>query len=602
MLERKNLWLALLLVFTLIISGVQTPVFAAGLGNQGTITVIGTEETNPILPETSVSFGENETATQSLISAVGESNVEFTDTTYGKMLTGINGVKAEGTNFWAFYINGVSAQVGSDSYIVQNGDKLTFQLKDWTKPVENKVSLKVMDNKKNIVKELPEIEIIGHPNAFQLLQVALGVENVGYTDTQYGKMITSLNGIKAEGNNYWAFYINGEMASTGAEGYSLQSGNQISFQLESFQPDPGTGGNGDPSTNPNPPAGTVSAADLQHAVDSVSDYVLKSQVGEWEAIALKQAGKTIPANYLDSVKALVKERQGKFTRITDTERYVLGILAAGGDPTNVEGYNLVESIYNGNVTKQGLNGVAFALIALDSADFTVPNTAQWTREKLVNHLIERQNADGGWAWDESTTSDIDTTGMILTALAPYKNQAGVKEKVDSAIQYLISQYQNGKIDNSSTAAQVIIALSALGMDANDTQFTRGNSSLFQFFLSFQNADGGFDWQGGDTSDVFTTSLAFQAVVAYQLYSKGNGALYKMALAEQKPEVKTPQPETPQVEQPTVQTPATEDQTTSQKGHKLPNTASNMYNLLALGLFLLMLGSVLYMIQRKRKAL
>ncbi|MFJ5712910.1 DUF4430 domain-containing protein [Neobacillus sp. NPDC093127] len=600
--NRKNLAMVLLLVFALFTSGFQTPALAANQEKQGTITVIGTDAANPLLPETTVQFGESKTATQALVNAVGESNIEFTDTTYGKMLTAIKGEKAEGTHFWAFFINGVSAQVGADNYIVHNGDKLTFRLSDWTKTPESMVSLKVVDGDKKIVNNLPDIEVIGTPTAFQLLQVALGPEKVGFSESQYGKMITSINGLEAEGTNYWAFYIDGQMASVGADSYALKSGNQISFQLESWQDVPadgGAGGDGQPNPNPNSPAGTVSDADLQAAVDAVSQYVLKSQIGEWEAVALKQAGKTIPASYLEAVKALVKEREGKFTRITDTERYVLGILAAGGDPTNIEGYDLVQAIYNGNVTKQGLIGVSYALIALDSAEFSVPADALWTQDKLVNYLAERQNADGGWAWDESATSDIDTTAMIVTALAPYRNQAGIKEKVDASIEYLAAQYKAAKIDNSSTAAQVIIALSALGMDANASLFASDNSSLFQYFLSFQNADGGFDWQGGDVSDVFTTSQAFQALVAYQLFAQGKGSLYHLPLvAEQTPDVESPEAESPQVEEPSIEKEKPEE---TVKGHTLPNTAANMYNLLALGLFLMMAGSVIYMKQRKRKS-
>ncbi|WHY88357.1 DUF4430 domain-containing protein [Neobacillus novalis] len=600
--NKKNLAMVLLLVFALFTSGFQTPVLAANQEKQGTITVIGTDAANPLLPETTVQFGESETATQALVNAVGESNIEFTDTTYGKMLTAIKGEKAEGNHFWAFFINGVSAQVGADTYVVHNGDKLTFRLTDWTKTPETMVSLKVVDGDKKIVNNLSDIEVIGTPTAFQLLQVALGPEKVGFSETQYGKMITSINGLEAEGTNYWAFYIDGQMATTGADSYPLKPGNQISFQLESWQDVPEDGGDGQTNPNPNPPAGTVSEAALQAAIDAVSQYALNSQIGEWEAIALKQAGKTIPASYLEAVKGLVKEREGKFTRITDTERYVLGILAAGGDPANIEGYDLVQAIYNGNVTKQGLIGVSYALIALDSAEFSVPADALWTKDKLVNYLAEKQNADGGWAWDESSTSDIDTTAMIVTALAPYQNQAGVKEKVDASIEYLAAQYQAAKIDNSSTAAQVIIALSALGMDANASLFASDNSSLFQYFLSFQNADGGFDWQGGDVSDVFTTSQAFQALVAYQLFSQGKGSLYQLPLAaEQKPDVESPEVESPQVEEPILEAPVEGKGVETVKGHTLPNTAANMYNLLALGLFFMMAGSVFYMMQRKRKA-
>ena len=167
---------------------------------------------------------------------VGEENLEFTEFPFGKMLTGIFGVKpADGeTYFWNFLINGEGAQVGSDSYIVQNGDKLSFVYTDWTKPVDE-------------------------PG----------------TDTPVEEPVTG------------------------------------------------------------------AAVDIQKSLDAVTQYVLSNPLTEFDVLSLKQAGKTIPAQYLESVKQLVKEKQGKFSRITDTERYILGVLAAGGDPRNIEGYNLV---------------------------------------------------------------------------------------------------------------------------------------------------------------------------------------------------------------------------------------------------------------------
>ncbi|MEH7253678.1 DUF4430 domain-containing protein [Neobacillus niacini] len=490
--QKRKIWLVMVLVLTLLTYGVQVPALAAE-GNLASISVIGLDEANPLFAETSVAVGENETATELLIKAVGENNIEFTDTQFGKMLTGIYGLKpADGeTYFWNFLINGKSAQVGSDSYIVQNGDKISFRYTDWTKPMDE-----------------PEIE-------------------------------------------------------TPVE-------------------EPVTG----------------DVADFQTALDAVTQYVLSNPLTEFEVISLKQTGKTIPVQYLESVKQVMKEKQGKFSRITDTERYILGVLAAGGDPRNIEGYNLVEAVYNGNVTKQGLIGVSYALIALDSASFEIPDNALWTRDKLTAHLLERQNPDGGWAWDESATSDIDTTGMILASLVPYKDKAGIKEKVDLALQYLSAQYQNSKIDNSSTAAQVVIALSALGVDANGPLFTKDNSSLIKFLLTFQNSDGGFDWQGGDVSDVFSTQQGVQALVAYQLYKQGKGSLYNLPLIPQNPIIVNPEVQTPtqaQVQAPIVKQPAAQ---VNQVGYPIPNTATNIYNLIALGLLLLAVGSVYYLKQRK----
>jgi hypothetical protein len=361
--RKMNLWMVAILVIALLTSGFQAPAFAAEQGKQGTVTVIGTDATAPLLAETTVQLSDKETAAEVLENAVGKDNIEYTHTDYGDMLTGINGLKAVGTNYWAFYINGIAAQVGASSYLVQDGDKISFRYTDWMKPSANAVSIKVVDNTKKTTKNLSGVSIIGNPTALQLLQVSLGADQVGLTDTQYGKMITSINGLKAEGTNYWAFYVNGKMAPVGADSYKLQPGDQISFQFESWKAPSDNGNNGNNGNNGGQikPGHSVSSATVNQAITSVSGYIMKHEIGDWEAIALKRSGKKIPSIYLQNVEKLVQQNQGKFHKITDTERYILGILAAGGDPTKVEGYNLVKEVYNGNVTKQGLIGVAYCL-------------------------------------------------------------------------------------------------------------------------------------------------------------------------------------------------------------------------------------------------
>jgi LPXTG-motif cell wall-anchored protein len=596
--KQRNIWLVLLLVVSMLTSGFQATVLAAEQSPQSTVKVMGVDEGNPLQTETVVELTGSENATEALIKAVGEENVEFLDTAYGRMLNGIKGLKAEGTHFWAFYINGIMAPVGADAYQVMSGDKLSFRYTDWTKPAENTASLKVFDKADQTLNDSQAITFFDNPTAFDLLFVTLGADKVEYLDTQYGKMITSINGIAAEGTYFWAFYVNGQSATVGADSYQLKPGDEISFKYKSWEDAPVDDDN-DNGTTP-PAEGTVSETELNHSVEAATQYVLSHEITEWEAIALRGAGKTIPSNYLEKVKSIIKEKQGSFSRITDTERYVLGILAAGANPTNIEGYNLVDSIYNGNVTKQGLNGVAYALLALDSANFEIPATAKWTRESLVDYLLERQNADGGWAWDGSATSDIDTTGMVLTALAPYKNQSVVTAKVEVAVQFLTDQYNEAKIDNSSTAAQVIIALSALGIDSNGSLFTKDDSSLLQLLISFQNADGGFDWQGGDVSDVFSTQQGIQAVVAYQLFVQGKGSLYHIPVIAQEPETEDPVLENPETENPVTESPVEPTEQTNTNGHKLPNTATDSYNLLLAGMLLMLIGGIYFCIQTRRR--
>ncbi|KAA0550310.1 DUF4430 domain-containing protein [Bacillus sp. BGMRC 2118] len=620
--------LSFLLAFTLVFGVYQPLAFANDV--KETITILGSESSGASLNETEFVYQENMTAYDALVSIVGAENVELSDTSMGKMLTGINGLKAEDPFYWAFYIDGVAAPIGALEYKVQEGDDLSFHYVDWNVALGSPVSLKVEGNQdKGIITDNNYLSFIDNPTALDLLQVGLGNKIVETTDTEYGKMITSIDGLKAEGTYYWAFYVNGEMASVGAEGYELKPGDKVSFNYESWEsPGEDKEDEGSPTTPPTGELKPVSLEEVQNSVDSVTSYILANNLGEWEAISLRQAGKTIPASYLENIKKVIKEKQGKFNKATDTQRYTLGILAAGGNPLNIEGYNLIEAIYNGDLTKQGLNGVAYGLIALDSANFEVPQSAKWTREKLVNHLIENQNTDGGWSWDGSSTSDLDTTGMVLSALAHYNEQPNVKEPIENAVSYLSTQYKAGKINNSSTAAQIVIGLSALGIDsagasftmdqatANNvsTQATSNVDNLISYLLSFQNSDGGFDWQGGDTSDSFSTAQGVQGLVAYQLFLQGKGSLYNLQINGENPETDDgtlpgENPTSP-VEQPTspLEQPTTKDDTAGNKsntinetGKKLPNTATNSYTYLLAGVLLLFLGLVIHFVNRRNNA-
>ncbi|HLO11894.1 MAG TPA: DUF4430 domain-containing protein, partial [Pseudoneobacillus sp.] len=426
-----------------------------------------------------------------------------------------------------------------------------------------------------------------------LLQSVFG-EKVKYTESKYGKLITSIDGIEAKGSNYWAFYVNGQMGTVGADTYQLKAGDQISFQYESWENQGDESKEQQNQENTNTQGEVISAVKLQKAVDLASRYVLKNEVGEWEAIALRQAGKKLPENYLTEVTKQIISKKGRFSKITDYERYTLGILAAGGNPMNVAGYNLVEAIYNGNVEKQGLNGVFYGLIALDSANFEIPKSAKWSREKLVNNLLAKQNQDGGWSWDGGAKSDIDTTAMVLTALAPYKSDVKVNSLIDVAVKYLSQQYLTGKIDNSSTAAQVVIGLTSIGIEANNKLFINNGTSIIAYLLTYHNADGGFDWQGGNESDVFSTSQAFQAIVAFQLSQNGKGLLYNLPLTHttNKPVVDNNKGQNNTDKSKIIE---------NQEGKPLPNTATNTYNFLTFGLILMLLSAIFFMIEKRRKA-
>jgi hypothetical protein len=274
--------------------------------------------------------------------------------------------------------------------------------------------------------------------------------------------------------------------------------------------------------------------DVTSAIDTASNQLLStSDLSDWSAFALARAGKSLPASYLASVAQQLKEHQGSFRNITDYQRMALGVLAAGGDPTNIAGYNLVEKIYdNDRMTLQGTNGVIFALVALDSGNYPTPSNAKWNRDKLIDWLLAQQNTDGGWPLVTGDPSLVDLTSMALVALAPYQDQANVKKAADQAVAWLSSHQnengsftENGEI-NSESVAQAITGLTALGIDPTEARFTKTNGNLVTSLLGFQQKDGGFAHQAGLTSNAIATEQDLIALDAYQNFAQGEGSIYQ----------------------------------------------------------------------------
>jgi uncharacterized protein YjdB len=269
--------------------------------------------------------------------------------------------------------------------------------------------------------------------------------------------------------------------------------------------------------------------DVERAIEKTANYLIKDKgySSDWEVVGLLNAGKPIPKEYITDTAEIVKDyfdnvMKTKKERITEYERIALGIAAAGGEPRNIGGHDLIERVYNfedfegKDIYQQGLNGVIYGLLALDSKKFKIPHDAKYKREDLIKYIMEYQNIDGGWDLGKSGDySDVDITAMALAALAPYKNsetkynrydkdfsqiigQRTINDAIEAAVDWL-SRVQNDKggyislfdQDNSESISQAIIGLCANGVDPTSSRFTKNEYTLIAALLSFNNGDGTF---------------------------------------------------------------------------------------------------------------
>lgn len=282
-------------------------------------------------------------------------------------------------------------------------------------------------------------------------------------------------------------------------------------------------------------AGADGKVTVTGATYAAAEYILSSGVTyEWQAIALAQAGFKVPDSYVQALIQKVQAADGKFKDVLDYVRIVLAAKAVGADPANfagkgtAPGYNLVERIYNHDkISGQMLNYPVFALLALDSGSYTIPSNAKWSKSALLDEILSKQNADGGFAL-VSGASDPDMTAMTLTALAAHKTDPAVNTAGQKAVAWLASA-QNGKGgygDSSESVAQVIIGLTSFGIDPESAQFTKNNMNLVESLLSFRLESGAFAHTKGGTANAMATEQGLQALGAYNLYSGGGkGKLY-----------------------------------------------------------------------------
>ena len=267
--------------------------------------------------------------------------------------------------------------------------------------------------------------------------------------------------------------------------------------------------------------------------------------GEWAVIGLSRArllSDETAQSYEQTVEDYVKQAGSvrlHHAKSTENSRTILGLTAAGYDAANVAGVDLTAGLTDmAYLRAQGTNGPIWALIALDCHGYDIPQCAdgeeQVTREGLVAEILSYQCSDGGWALmgDES---DVDMTAMALTALAPYKDDVEVKAAVDAALAYLSDAQQDDGgfmgwgTANSESCAQVIVALTALGIDpAADSRFVKNGASPLDGLCAFACEGGGFCHSSEQAEpDGMATEQGFYALAAYDRFRQGMTSLFDM---------------------------------------------------------------------------
>ena len=288
---------------------------------------------------------------------------------------------------------------------------------------------------------------------------------------------------------------------------------------------------------------------LAYILSAVEDPNLGSTHGEWAVLAEARGKKSAPTWYslYASNIADYLEEHGSFSKRGTYTRVVLAFTALGQDASNLKLHGttydltakLLEKKADGNYyAAAGISTVsAFNLIALDSRPYASSNTE--IRDAIVDHLLSIQRETGAWSdRSDNSNNSVDATAMVLQALARYQSNAAVRAATDKALTWLSSVQTSTGFGSAEADAQVIVALSALGIDCmTDERFTKSGANVMKNLLRYAEANGSFvhDRSDDTTADnEMSTEQAAYALVAYWRFknrASGMRALYDMRDAE-----------------------------------------------------------------------
>jgi hypothetical protein len=192
-------------------------------------------------------------------------------------------------------------------------------------------------------------------------------------------------------------------------------------------------------------------------------------------------GEDFMATYIEDVKAQTVMKKGQLDDdyYTSYARIAIGYKAAGENPLNVEGYNIVEKLDDyDKIMEQGVIGSSYALIGAKVANYQLKNEKKYV-DFLVNEINEQL------LYEKKVWTDV--VAMAVEALSFYSDREDVATTIEHCINGLSKQqHKDGSYGNCESTAEVIIALTMAGIDPiTDDRFEKNGKNLGDGLMLFK---------------------------------------------------------------------------------------------------------------------
>lgn len=438
----------------------------------------------------------------------------------GLFLDSVNNYVTDSVNYseyWSFFMNDASADVGLSDYTVENGDAVLLSFGPYATD-----ALRV---------HLPDNEVLAGQKIHARVQaLVVGTQSifapVAGATLQFDDGQQTLDVIT---DAFGKASFTPDPASSAVTLYATKAGAVRSVTT------------------------TVLVFDVHTKTDSINSNeqrtmaeagvdLIKSDIGdngqifgnlsltEWGAMALGAAD-TSADRLVDAVRAYDPAVSGGANELS---RHILALVAIGDDPRNVNGVDYVDRLLKTKSDKQFgntafINDDIFAGLAL----LAVGEAGNSNDVNLVLRAAKAGiNQDGGVSYAASnTTSDVDTTAFFLQFVYAAK-QAGNTVPITRARQaalHFIRTQQNldggfgySALEHSNSASTAVVLAALQSASRNPNSFRRNKRTAYNYLAAVQKDSGVFAYSTSVNSSYDVLNTAY-AVIA--LFHKSLPVLY-----------------------------------------------------------------------------
>ncbi len=319
---------------------------------------------------------------------------------------------------------------------------------------------------------------------------------VGFTESEYGKYIYSLEELNPINGSFIAFYKNGAMSMVGVEQATYTNGDVFGFEISWYD-----------TTE----QAVFNAINL-FLDEQVDNYLSETYIDYSIVLGLSVLGKL--EEYISDETITTYISGLTPSSITEYFKIIMILEAANLDATSY--YTALNNI----VAVGGYGITAYGLLGLDANSHSEDYTS------FVSAALSDLNTN------TPESLGLDSGGISLVALSNYTTETGVATLItDYATWIKDDQLESGGImtidfgwgtsENAASISQVILGLVANGIDPTSADYTKINGDLVSRLTEFQTETGIFDWDlTDDVADdaAFSTPQAFLALAVYYTYS------------------------------------------------------------------------------------